>query len=63
MTGWEEIFSPGLRHWKEYQDSLDDKIVEVPAAGPGPESVDLDAGVITILADEEDFVEESSGLD
>ena len=45
---WEEVFSPGLRHWKEYQDSLADKIVEAPAPGPGPVTVDLDKGIIQI---------------
>lgn len=47
---WEEIFQPGLKHWKEYQDSLADKIAEVPAPGPGPGhvTVDLDKGTIVI---------------
>lgn|GEM_PF-1751609 len=47
---WEEIFQPGLRHWKEYQDTLADKIVDAPAPGPGPDdvTVDLDHCVVTL---------------
>ncbi len=48
---WEEIFSPGLRHWKEHQDLEADKITEAPAPGPGPDQtlVDLDEGVVWIV--------------
>jgi len=45
-----EIFSPGLRHWKEFQDEQATKELQVPATGPGPGdvTVDLDKGVIVI---------------
>jgi hypothetical protein len=45
---WEEIFQPGLRHWREQQESDRQKTIVVPAPGPGPIHVDLDAGVIEL---------------
>jgi len=47
-VSWDEIFQPGLRHWREFKDLQDDKIVEAPAPGPGPMTVDLDNLIITI---------------
>ena len=43
-----EIFQPGMRHWKEFQDWQADKVTEAPAPGPGPIHVDLDKGIIII---------------
>jgi hypothetical protein len=57
-----EIFQPGLRHWREQQESDRLKILIVPAPGPGPIHVDLDAGVIE-LRDGLGLVAESSGYD
>ncbi|MCL2785075.1 MAG: hypothetical protein FWD55_06510 [Propionibacteriaceae bacterium] len=51
---FEEIFSPGLRHWKEFKDWQADKIVEAPAAGTGPVTVDLDQGLVVIEEETED---------
>jgi hypothetical protein len=45
---FEEIFSPGIRFWKEFQDEQETKRAEAPAPGPGPVTVDLDKGIITI---------------
>lgn len=45
---WLEIFAPGMRHWREYQELQDDKILEAPAPGPGPMTVDLDNLIVTI---------------
>lgn len=48
MSSLSEIFQPGLRHWKEFQDLQKDKIMEAPAPGPGPVTVDLDKGIVVI---------------
>ena len=45
---FEEMFQPGMRHWREYQDRMRDRVQEAPAPGPGPMVVDLDKGIITI---------------
>lgn len=45
---WLEVFQPGLRHWREYQESQADKIAEAPAPDGGPVSVDLDRLIVTI---------------
>jgi len=50
-VSFDEIFNPGIRHWKEFQDWQEDKFGEAPAPGPGPEPgpvrVDLDKEIIT----------------
>jgi len=43
-----EIFQPGMRHWKEFQDWQADRVTEAPAPGPGPVQVDLDKGIVII---------------
>jgi len=45
-----EIFQPGMRHWKEFQDWQADKVTEASAPGPGPgiPKIDLDKGIIII---------------
>ncbi len=47
---FEEIFQPGMRHWKEYKDWQADKVAEAPApgSGPGDARVDLDRATITL---------------
>ena len=57
---WDEVFQPGLRHWKEFRDSQEDKILQVPAPGPGPVSVDLDKGVIVIEEESPDEADENT---
>ena len=48
MTSFDEIFAPGIRHWKEYKDWQADKVLIVPAPGSGPVQVDLDKCVVVI---------------
>jgi len=47
-VSFEEIFQPGIRHWKEFQDWQEDRTAEAPVPGPGPVQVDLDKGIIII---------------
>jgi hypothetical protein len=58
MSEFDTIFSPGLRHWKEYKDQMATKKAEAPAPGPGPSDlvVDLGAGTILMPADVDDDV-------
>jgi hypothetical protein len=46
-----EILNPGLRYWREERDFQKAKFVEACAPGPGPVTVDLDAGTIVFHAD------------
>jgi hypothetical protein len=47
---FEEIFEPGLRHWREWREHQKMREVVTPAPGPGnePFDIDLDAGTATL---------------
>lgn len=45
---WEEIFQPGLRHWREFLDWQDDKILEEPAPGDKDHDISVDLANMTI---------------
>jgi hypothetical protein len=45
---FDEIFNPGLRHWREFQELQATKILIAPAPGPGPVRVDLDHEVVYV---------------
>ena len=63
MSGLEEIFQPGFRHWKEWQDRQRDKVAEAPIAGPGPIHVDLDNEVVIIEVEPEESDSQDSNPD
>jgi len=48
MTGFFEIFNPGMRHTREQKDF--DKVAVVPTrkGGRGPLRIDLDAGTVVL---------------
>jgi hypothetical protein len=48
MTGFFEIFEPGLRHMREQKDLEKILIVEAEKGGSGPEPLDLDSGSVVL---------------
>ena len=48
MTGFFEIFEPGLRHLREQKDLEKILIVEAEKGGSGPEPLDLDSGSVVL---------------
>lgn len=48
MTGFFEIFEPGLRHMREQKDLEKILIVEADKGGTGPQPLDLDSGSVTL---------------
>mgnify|MGYP001231029479 CR=1 FL=1 len=48
MTGFFEIFEPGLRHTREQKDLEKILIVEADKGGTGPEPLDLDSGSVVL---------------
>ena len=48
MTGFLEIFEPGLRHWREHQDREKMLVVTDEAGGAGPDPLDLDSGSVVL---------------
>ena len=48
MTGFFEIFEPGLRHLREQKDLEKILIVEADKGGSGPEPLDLESGSVVL---------------
>ncbi len=48
MTGFLEIFDPGMRHQREQKDLEKILIVEADQGGTGPQPLDLDSGSVTL---------------
>lgn len=48
MTGFFEIFEPGMRHQREQKDLEKILIVEADKGGSGPIPLDLDSGSVTL---------------
>ena len=48
MTGFFEIFEPGLRHLREQRDLDKILVVENDQGGTGPQPLDLDSGRVVL---------------
>ncbi|MCA0253064.1 MAG: DUF6191 domain-containing protein [Actinobacteria bacterium] len=48
MTGFFEIFEPGLRHQREQKDLEKILVVEADKGGSGPQPLDLESGSVTL---------------
>lgn len=48
MTGFFEIFEPGLRHQREQKDLEKILVVEADKGGSGPQPLDLDSGSVVL---------------
>lgn len=48
MTGFFEIFNPGIRHTQEQRDLEKVLVVDQKKGGPGPKPLDLESGSIEL---------------
>lgn len=44
-----EIFSPGMRHWRQQQDLEKVLVVDQHKGGHGPKPLDLDSGTVELV--------------
>lgn len=63
MTGFFEIFQPGLRYKREQEDLEKVLIVEADKGGSGPRPLDLDSGSVLLQMPGREATDQSDDAD